>query len=71
VRVAHGGGVDEHGHARAVGTLDEQFDVPDALAVRSGLFARRRVVPAETIDDIDDVTGVIGLNVDRESLRSF
>ena len=47
-------------------------DVPDALAVKSGFLARRRrLVPAETIDDIDDVTGVIGLNVDRESLRSF
>jgi hypothetical protein len=47
-------------------------DVPDALAVRSGLFSRRRrLVPAETIDQIDSTSGVIGLRVLRESLRSF
>jgi hypothetical protein len=47
-------------------------DVPDALAVRHGFFARRRkVVPAETIDEIDDSTGVIGLSVERETLKSF
>jgi membrane protein YdbS with pleckstrin-like domain len=47
-------------------------DVPDALAVRSGLFARRRrVVPADAIDQIDGSSGVIGLRVDRDSLRSF
>jgi len=47
-------------------------DVPDALAVRSGFLARRRrVVPADTIKDIDDATGVIGLRVGRDSLKSF
>ena len=48
-------------------------DVPDALAVRSGFLARRRrrVVPADAIDDIDDASGVIGLRVARESLKSF
>jgi hypothetical protein len=47
-------------------------DVPDALAVRSGLFARRRrVVPAAAIDAIDDATGVIGLSVERDQLQSF
>jgi hypothetical protein len=48
-------------------------DVPDALAVRSGFLARRRrrVVPADAIEDIDDASGVIGLSVGRESLRSF
>ena len=47
-------------------------DVPDALAVRSGFFTRRRrVVPADTIDQIDGSSGVIGLRVERESLRSF
>ncbi|MGB2952434.1 MAG: hypothetical protein WBB74_03440 [Gaiellaceae bacterium] len=47
-------------------------DVPDALAVRSGLFSRRRrVVPAETIDQIDEASGVIGLRVVRDTLRSF
>ena len=47
-------------------------DVPDALAVRSGFFTRRRrVVPADKIDQIDGSSGVIGLRVERESLRSF
>ena len=47
-------------------------DVPDALAVRSGLFSRRRrLVPADTIEQIDGQSGVIGLRVERESIRSF
>jgi hypothetical protein len=48
-------------------------DVPDALAVRSGFLARRRrrVVPADTIEAIDDASGVIGLSVGRDSLKSF
>ena len=47
-------------------------DVPDALSVRSGFLARRRrVVPAEAIDQIDGRSGVIGLSVERDSLRSF
>ena len=47
-------------------------DVPDALAVRSGLFSRRRrLVPADTIEQIDGQSGVIGLRVDREAIRSF
>jgi hypothetical protein len=48
-------------------------DVPDALAVRSGFLARRRrrVVPADTIRDIDDASGVIGLSVGRDSLKRF
>jgi hypothetical protein len=47
-------------------------DVPDALAVRSGLFARRRrVVPAEAIDEVDDSTRVIELSVGRDELQSF
>ena len=47
-------------------------DEPDALAVRSGLFSRRRrLVPAETIEQIDGLSGVIGLRVDRKSIRSF
>jgi hypothetical protein len=28
-------------------------------------------VPADAIDQIDGATGVIGLRVDRESIRSF
>jgi hypothetical protein len=47
-------------------------DVPDALSVKSGLFSRRRrLVPADTIEQIDGASGVIGLRVDRESIRSF
>ena len=48
-------------------------DVPDALAVRSGFLARRRrrVVPADAIEDIDDASGVIGLRVGRDALKSF
>jgi hypothetical protein len=48
-------------------------DVPDALAVRSGFLARRRrrVVPADAIEDVDDTAGVIGLSVARDSLKSF
>jgi hypothetical protein len=47
-------------------------DVPDALAVKSGLFSRRRrLVPADTIEQIDGASGVIGLRVDLEAIRSF
>ena len=47
-------------------------DVPDALAVRSGFLARRRkLVPAESIEQIDGATRVIGLRVEREGLRRF
>jgi len=47
-------------------------ETPDALAVRSGFFARRRrLVPAETIEQIDGGTKVIGLRVDKETIRTF
>jgi hypothetical protein len=47
-------------------------NVPDALSVKSGIFSRRRrLVPADAIDQIDGATGVIELRVDRESIRSF
>ena len=47
-------------------------DKPDALSVRSGIFSRRRrLVPAEAIDQIDGATRVIGLRVEREGLRRF
>jgi hypothetical protein len=47
-------------------------EVPDALAVRKGFFARRRhLVPANTIDQIDRASGVVGLSVGRESLQHF
>jgi hypothetical protein len=49
-----------------------QPDVPDALAVRNGFFGRRRrLVPADAIDQIDGTSGVIGLTVERDALRSF
>ena len=34
-------------------------DVPDALAVRSASSRRRRLVPADTIEQIDSRSGVI------------
>jgi hypothetical protein len=46
-------------------------EVPDALSVRSGFLARRRLVPAESIEQIDGRTRVIGLRVDREAIRNF
>lgn len=47
-------------------------DVPDALAVRSGFLARRRrMVPADAIDEIDDSSRVIELSVERDELQSF
>lgn len=47
-------------------------DMPDALSVRSGFLSRRRrLVPAEAIQQIDDQSGVIGLRVLRESIRKF
>jgi len=42
------------------------------LSVKSGLFSRRRrLVPADTIDQIDGSSGVIELRVDRDAIRSF
>ena len=47
-------------------------DMPDALSVRSGFLSRRRrLVPAEAIQQIDGETRVIGLHVLRESIRKF
>jgi hypothetical protein len=47
-------------------------DEPDALSVRTGLFPRRRrLVPADAIDQIDGASRVIGLRVDRDGLRHF
>jgi hypothetical protein len=45
---------------------------PDALAVRGGFLSRRRrLVPKDAIEQIDGASGVIGLRVDREMIRSF
>ena len=47
-------------------------DTPDALAVRSGFLARRRrLVPAETIEQIDGGSQVIGLRIERDAIRTF
>lgn len=47
-------------------------DVPDALSVRWGLLSRRRrLVPAEAIQEIDGTTGMVGLSVDRDAIRAF
>ena len=49
-------------------------NLPDALSVRrKGFFFahRRHLVPAETIEEIDETTGVVGLSVERDALGSF
>jgi hypothetical protein len=47
-------------------------DVPDALSVRGGFLSRtRRLVPAEAIEQIDGESCVIGLRVERETIRRF
>jgi hypothetical protein len=62
---------------RVVGTVECPMygtspEMPDALSVRSGWLARRRrIVPAESIEQIDSGTKVIGLRVDREAIRTF
>lgn len=62
---------------RVVGRVESPMygtapDVPDALSVRSGWFARRRrLVPAEAVHLVDRASGVIGLSVERERLRTF
>ena len=64
-------------HGRVIGRVEcpmygTQPDIPDALAVRRGFFGRRRrLVPADAIDQIDGSSGVIGLRVERDALRSF
>jgi hypothetical protein len=61
---------------RVVGRVESPMygttpDVPDALAVRSGFWRGRRLVPAEAIGAIDQSARVIGLSVVRESIRKF
>ena len=47
-------------------------ETPDALSVRSGFLARRRrIVPAASIEQIDDGTKVIGLRIERDAIRTF
>jgi hypothetical protein len=62
---------------RLVGTVECPMygtfpDVPDALSVRAGRFSRqRRLVPADTIAEIDRNTGVVALRVARDAIRRF
>jgi hypothetical protein len=63
-------------HGRLVGRVEcpmygTKPEVPDALSVRKGFARRRRLVPADAIDQIDGRSGVVGLKVARDSLRSF
>jgi hypothetical protein len=47
-------------------------DVPDALSVKSGFLSRhRRLVPADTIAEVDPMSRVVGLRVAREAIRRF
>ena len=47
-------------------------DMPDALSVRFSLLRwRRRLVPADAIETIDDRTKVIGLRIERTAVRAF
>lgn len=58
---------------RVVGPMYGSSEDPSgALLVRSSVLRRRRrVVPAAAIDAIDDGTKVIGLRVDRDTVRAF
>jgi hypothetical protein len=47
-------------------------DVPDALSVRGGRWSRhRRLVPADTIAQIDRARGIVALRVARDTIRRF
>jgi hypothetical protein len=47
-------------------------DVPDALSVKSGFLSRqRRLVPADTIAEVDATSRIVGLRVARETIRRF
>jgi hypothetical protein len=47
-------------------------DVPDALSVKSGFLSRqRRLVPADTIAEVDHRSNVVALRVPKENVRRF
>ena len=47
-------------------------EMPDALSVRFSLLRwRRRLVPADAIEAIDERTRVIGLRIERAAIRAF
>lgn len=57
---------------RFVGRVDNPVSgaSSDTLSVRLGLFSRRRcTVPTDSIELIDERAGVVGLRVDRETIR--
>lgn len=48
------------------------LDIADALSVRGGrLYRRRRVVPAEAIEQIDGSSGRVALRFEREAIHTF
>jgi len=62
---------------RVVGRVEGRMDgrspeTPDALAVRSSILRwRRRLVPADAIEAIDERTRVIGLRIERSAIAAF
>ena len=46
-------------------------DEPDALAVKAGFLRQRRLVPADAIARVDELSGVVGLSVARDDIRRF
>jgi hypothetical protein len=51
-------------------TRSERAESPGALAIRSGaLRVRRYLLPPESIEHIDGRSKVIGLRIDRKTLR--
>ena len=62
---------------RVVGRVEGRMDgrspqTPDALSVRVSILRwRRRLVPADAIEAIDDRTRVIGLRLERSAIRAL
>jgi hypothetical protein len=51
---------------------DPSPQTPEALSVRSRLLGwRRRVVPVDAIETIDEWTKVLGLRIERSAIRKF
>ena len=64
-------------HGKVVGRVEcpmygRSQETPDALSVRSGFLARRRrLVPADSIEQIDAGNRLIGLRVERDAIQTF
>jgi hypothetical protein len=62
---------------RVVGRVEGRMaggspQTPDALSVRVGILRwRRRLVPADAIEVIDERTRVIGLRIERSAIGAF